>query len=77
MRPIHGAAVRTQKKKSRERYKRERLETIKISVAKRHKDGAYSKRTKKSRAKRGGADCCISATAQKRGGGRGYGIHRD
>ncbi len=62
MRALHGTAVRTQEKKSRERSDsrsrdathwlpwRVRLETIKISVAKRHKDGAYSKRTKKSRA---------------------------
>ncbi len=55
---IHGTAVRTQEKKSRERS--ERLETIEISVAQQHRNGAYSKSTKKSRAQRGDADIQIA-----------------
>ncbi len=36
-------------REEKSRAEGERLETIKISVAERHKDGTYSKRTKKKR----------------------------
>ncbi len=51
-------------REEKSRAEGERLETIKISVAKRHKDGTYSKRTKKSRAKRGDANYCISTAVR-------------